>query len=247
MRLATIDAKNAIEALKCASFLALDQFNGDGIKELETLNAYKVKNLPASITEIDFKSNSKHRSFTHKGWDALYADDRAHWPLRKEILLATTEKIFNFQWAASEWIGIEYNQKCDSFAALVYYVHVLGDHEARKSAKIDDVMMAFARPHADRNNPDMFSELKYHLSILFKDQKSSRKYTSLMSELDEIAADARDLETRTDGVYSEDDFQEFKDLVDQLFETLERYVPKLLAKEDFFKKVFPIVEIKNAA
>ena len=241
-RLSTIKAQKALLALESASYLALDQFNGNGTEQLDILKAYKVKDLPEDISDIDFAGNFKHRTYTHRGWNYKYPDDKANWVVRKQILLATTEKVFNFQWFASEWIGIGYTEKCESLAALVYYVHVLGDHEARTGYKIEELMIPFARPHANAKNPDIFFELKYHLSILFKDQKGTRKYTSLMQEIDRIAGEARSLEGTTGGINTQEKFEEMHGLIEELIERLEDYVPRLLAKEDYFKNVFPLAE-----
>lgn len=246
-RLISADAQNALKALEAASYLALDQFNGNGVEQLKILTDYKVRDIPKTIEEIDFSGNFSHRSYTHRGWNYIYSDDKAKWPIRKQILLSTTEKVFDFQSSFSEWIGNEYNEKCDSLAALIYYVHVLGDQEARSSYKAKELMMPFARPHASEENPDIFMELKYHLSILFKDQKTKRKFKSLMRELDKLAEDARALEGATGGVNSEEKFQELHKIIEDVFETLEIYVPKLLAKEKFFKETFPLAGAQDAA
>ena len=59
--------RDAIEALACAAYLCLDQFNDYGQVELSFLKEFGVPNLPASISDIDFHCNSHHRRYTHRG------------------------------------------------------------------------------------------------------------------------------------------------------------------------------------
>ena len=109
------EAQNALKALEYASYLAIDQYNGDGTIELTFLKStYHVPGLPANIKAIDFRGNEYHRKFTHYGWDHQYYDDRANWAVRKDILLATTEKVFDFQTISGKilWHDFGYAQKC---------------------------------------------------------------------------------------------------------------------------------------
>lgn len=231
----------ALEALEDASYLALDQFNSNGSNELSFLrNRYIVPGLPNSIEEINFTANYLHRSHTHRGWEYEYIIDKAKWPIRKNILLSTTEKVFNFKLLSGTILGVDfgYDKKCNSFAALLYYVHVLSDHEARVSFKVTDVMIPLAQAHVDSDNPDIYSELKYHLSILFADQKDTHKYKAFAQELDSQAEHARSLAATMGGINNDEKFGTFKSQVDDLFTLLEDYVPRLLREELFFSNVF---------
>ena len=102
-----------IEALSCASYLAIDQYNGHGKDELITLKDYGVKKLPSSISEIDYNGGPYHRKKTHRGWNAengtYFGKDSERWITRKAILLNTADKMFDFD---------NKNQK-DSFCALI--------------------------------------------------------------------------------------------------------------------------------
>lgn len=233
------EAQNALKALEYASYLAIDQYNGNGTTELTFLRStYHVPGLPTNIDAIDFRGNEYHRKFTHYGWDHQYYDDRANWAVRKDILLATTEKVFDFQTISGKilWHDFGYAQKCNSFAALVYYVHVLGDHEGRKSYK-NIAMMQLAQPHPDQS-PDIYSELKYHLQILFADQISTHKYKAFMEELDTQAEEARRLAASNGGINSDEKFAVYKGQVDALLTLLQDYVWQMLKEEKFFTDVF---------
>lgn len=232
-------AQNALKALEYASYLALDQYNGKGTTELTYLQStYHVPGLPKNIDAIDFQGNEFHRKFTHYGWDHQYDDDRANWAVRKNILLATTEKVFDFQMFSGKilWLDVGYAQKCNGFAALLYYVHVLGDHEALESYK-NIAMMQLAQPHPNQS-PDIYSELKYHLQVLFADQSTTHKYEAFMQELDTQAEAARRLAASPGGISTDEKFVEYKAQVDALLTLLQDYVWQMLKEEKFFTDVF---------
>lgn len=233
--------QKALTALEYASYLAVDQFNGKGADELNFLRTtYKVHGIPRDISEFDFPGNQYHRSYTHRGWDHSYTSDKASWSVRKNILLATTEKVFDFSVFSGEVLGHDfgYADKCNSFAALIYYVHIIGDHEAREGYKVTDVMMPLAQAHVDASNPDILSEVKRHLQVIFADQQDTHKYKALMQELDALAGDARALAATTGGINSDEKFLVFHDQVIGLLTLLQDYVPNMLKEEKFFTDVF---------
>lgn len=237
------DPDGDLKLLKAASYLALDQFNGDGEDKLDVLKKGKVKDIPESISAIDFDYNSYHRRFTHKGWNYDYSidskGDEAHWEIRKSILCSTANKIFDF---GADERGNKFGEKCDSFSALVYYIHVLGDHSDSNNAKKDvgyTIMLPFARKHADENTPDLFYELKtYSLEILFKDQEKTSTYKKFIKKYDKLAKKARNLQGETGGIQTEEQKEQWAEYKDDLFDLLKKYIPDLLEEEDFFAEVF---------
>ena len=233
--------QKALTALEYASYLAVDQFNGKGTEELYFLKrTYKVPGLPSTISTFDFSGNQFHRSYTHRGWDHEYIQDKANWGIRRNLLLATTEQVFDFSVFSGKILGYDfgYAEKCNSFAALIYYVHIIGDHEARASYKVTDVMMPLAQAHVDVNNPDILSEVKHHLQVIFADQQNTHKYKTLMQELDALAGEARSLAATPGGINTDEKFIVFKDQVLELLTLLQDYVPNMLKDETFFTEVF---------
>lgn len=84
-----------IKRIEDASYLAIDQYNGNGASELSNLAADKIPGTPSSIAEFDFTANYSHRQFTHRGWNLPY-DEKAHWPVRQNILKNTIRaKLFS--------------------------------------------------------------------------------------------------------------------------------------------------------
>lgn len=231
-----------IQMLEYASYLAIDQCGGSGVNELNFLKEQKVKNIPKlndfDLTGIFF---GNHRNYTHRGWDYSYTipkgekHDKANWKVRRELLCSTVNKVFDFG-LRNELFGKVCGQ-CNSFSALIYYVHILGDHIAMDSYKVNDLTIPLARAHAYEENPDVFGEIKKHCEVLFSSQKDSVTYLSFMQELDNLAIKARTLAATTGGI-SEENFEQYHSYSEDLMELLISYVPLLLENEKFFKTEF---------
>ena len=130
------------------------------------------------------------------------------------------------------------NQKeqCEAFCVLIYYIHVLGDHmEASKHTAL-----AYVAPltSVDDRNPGVIPELLKYFPVLFESQKSSRKYKSFIMELNLLQERSKKLTGSTGGVNTEEKFREYHQCAVDLYNTLSKYVPDLLKKEDFFYKSF---------
>ncbi len=235
-----VGGKEKVEMLECASYLTLDQYNGTGIEDLDYLKSHGVSSLPKSIDDIDFSGNSLHRRYTHQGWNYIYSGekDKANWPVRKDILRSTTNQVFDF--GVTNEITGRFCAQCDSFSALVYYVHILGDMIHDETPKGSSEQLPFARAHADENTPDIFFELRPHLETLFKDTADSRSntYHGLMTKFNVLARKARSLEATTGGVNTQEKIAQQKEYENDLMDLLIAYVPRLLRYTEFFAKAF---------
>ncbi|MBE5807202.1 MAG: hypothetical protein E7317_02555 [Clostridiales bacterium] len=233
-----------VKRLEDASYLAIDQYNGNGTTELSNLIADKIPGIPTSIADFDFSANYAHRKYTHRGWNVTY-NENAHWPLRQTILKNTIRaKLFSkvetplawFPWLSDQLYGNENESQCEAFAVLVYYVHILGDHiEASKHTALNYVA-PLSNSH-DRDNPGIIPELIKYLPILFKGQTESEQYNSMIQDLQQLADTADRLYNVTGGV-REEQFPEYHQCALDLLETLATYVPDLLKKEPFFHSTF---------
>ena len=232
--------KDKMEMLESASYLTLDQYNGKGADDLDYLRSQGVSSLPKSISDIDFTGNSLHRRYTHQGWDYTYSGekDKANWPARKDILRSTTNKVFDF--GVTNEIAGRYCDQCDSFSALVYYVHILGDQIHDNAPKGSSEQLPLARAHADENTPDIFYELRPHLETLFSDITGSRAntYNGLMTKLDVLARKARSLDATTGGINTDEKVAQLNAYETELMDLLISYVPRLLRHTEFFKNAF---------
>lgn len=252
-----------IQAIEDATYLAIDQFNGQGTQELDRLRNEGIPDLPSSIAEINFSANYSHRFFTHRGWNVNY-DVKSHWEERRKILNNTVNKeLFSsvstpldwFPWLQEAIYGKNaYEQQCENFCILVYYVHILGDHiEAgeeksigggatrTKTLKEKTAGLAYVAPLAnthDRDNPGIIPDLIKCFTVLFKSQSESYMYRNLMQDLQELRERSERVYYSTGGVNTEEKFEEYNACAKDLLEVLAQYVPEMLKKEEFFKNTF---------
>lgn len=230
----------AIEALEAASYLAVDQYNaastGNGIKELNLLSGYRVPSIPSDISEIDFPGNQHHRRYTHRRWmgpynnaERPYQDDKAHWNLRKTILIETVKKVFGLKDDSA--------RVCESLSAVIYYIHVLGDHIVETDYQ---KMNADLIGVGGRNDQyDIIHQLIYHFDILFISPSSSNRYNSFRSQLRLLNNEFSELVNKDGGVNTPEKQATYSRLAKKLMYLLIKHVPGLLQEESYFSKVFP--------
>lgn len=218
-----------------AAYLTLDFYNGhDKAKQyLDDLRKNGVKGLPKDVSEIDYKDSFKqHQRFTHMGWNYDYGiKDSAKWETRKKILINTVQHIGKFN--KRERIKIE------AFAALVYDLHILGDHIGdREGSKNYRVRLTsepgykgqVVSPTSDGpfNNPTLFVYLLYHTQRLFREERGTFEYEQLLNFLDKNKD------------YGEDkvDYSEIQKFAEETKVALQQYIPGLLKREKFFQRAF---------
>lgn len=218
-----------IKALECAAYLVIDQFNNNGQKDLNYLLSYGVKGIPKDISSISFNaSGTTHRSHTHRGWDfQLYTLTQEIWPVRKQILLNTADKIFDFQ-------GNEV--KKDSFCALIYYIHILGDHIDDTSYQVKNGLKMDVGGRADRE--DIIHELLKHIENVFEDQKHTHKYRTLIGALERYNSRLAKIVRSDGGINTDEKFQQKQEYTKNLMKLLTMYLPEMLKEEPFFYDVF---------
>lgn len=183
--------------LERASSLCIDQFDNSSSSYLKQLHLKGVKNLPATITEINLKATAQnHRCFTHLGWTAagtksagseawprlqisIYPGDENNpnwpriWAERQEILRTSVDHVFDF----------ENSRQREAFCGLLYYVHILGDHIEFKYGtyeKGNGQVILIAGGHGQIT---FISELLNVLAILFEEQRFSYHYMLMVREL----------------------------------------------------------------
>lgn len=251
----------AIIALETAAYLCIDQYGKSGSKDLTNLDKYGVVGLPGDVSELNPTtynlSPRTHRSYSHRGWEVEYyqtRENRQRFETRKSILLNTANVALDYGFW-HKWTQT-YTKQCDSFCALVYYIHVLGDYlediESDDYKKFNGqgngIKMAFARANADDNNPDLFWEIQRYLEVLFEDQESSLTYKQLMLDLDNLASRSRGIVGTKNGVDNLEDYKSISECVEELMAILgggyESYqyanrIHMLLKNEEFFVQAFP--------
>jgi len=171
----------------------------DAVKYLEQhQKELKMKSIP-DARKIVTPGGPYHGEYTHLGWahKSYTPETMEKWIVRQRILKDFLAGNFNF------WLGNM--DKLDSFAALFYYVHMLGDHAhnsmltARtripiKSLDEQDDIRFDIRTYWERNGNNgngaptttIIAELNKHLEILFKDQRNSNYYKNLIGGINGV-------------------------------------------------------------
>ena len=151
--------------------------------------------MPLLSEMISTADNEWHERDTHMGWDykSYNSDVNQSWVKRKKILVNTVNCIFDFSYLdiqftnicsnieintnPSQFTGIQKkvlatSSKARSFAAIIYYTHILGDIDNNSS-----------RTSATRINIEALREdLRKHLDKVFG-KKKVNEYKGLCSSL----------------------------------------------------------------
>lgn len=249
-----VDAQEkAVITIETASYLCLDQLNGVGMDRLQKLIDYGIRPIPSSIDDINIDAwGWNHRKYTHKGWNYNQYESMDIWNKRKEILLSTTNWIFDFGKLSGRSIlgfKVPYTKQCEAFSEFVYDIHVLGeylemksitDHQGNIKQKEDkSQIMPFARDNAQNEQPDILFSLLHCIDRMFsKKVKDNYYYGRLVRELNMIALEARKLVNSSGCLETDEQFQQYKQYCEKTKNTLIEYIPDLLKQEKFFADVF---------
>lgn len=221
--------KQEVEALECACYLTIDQFNESGQKALDTLHTYGVKGIPDSLDAIKISASpSNHRSYTHRGWNfAYFGVQGEQWPARQNVMIATVGTIFDFDGNV---------EKQESFCEFLYYIHILGDHMDDKSYKIYNGLKMDVGGRIDQN--DIIHEWLDCIEIVFADQKYTHKYRSLTSSLERYNSKFTRIVRSKGGINTDEKFALYNKYCKDLMNMMTMYVPEMLKEEEFFNEVF---------
>lgn len=218
-----------LSVLTSACYLTVDQFNNYGQTYLDELIAYGVKNLPSQVSEIGFSASGRnHRNFTHRGWSFDYGGEmKTKWPIRQNILRNAVGTVFNFN-------GNE--QQKEAFCELLYYIHILGDHEDDTSYQVSNGLKIDVGGRHDQE--DIIHKLLSLLPVLFPNQTNTHKYRALTTNLRSINNKLDKLVNSVGGINDDEKFAKKQELVKKVIEIMSLYLPEMLKKEPFFNQVF---------
>lgn len=240
-------ADEIIDLLNTASYLAIDFFNTSNKGEncIKKLNDNKVKYLP-EINDIYYSSNPYHRQYTHRGWNHIYEDDKGNWKSRKIILQSTVNKLFNFKLSKDQ---LDRENQCNAFSALIYYVHIVGDHihdyecsqyyEPRIQIPLSNVYEPYkaGQGSQDNNDSNVIYDLTKWLKILFKNQKGKHQYINVIQKLNSIYYELEKIRKQEGGLNTKDRRNAYEKYSEDIMEVLKLYVPLLLKDEEFYRSV----------
>lgn len=259
--------EDVIMSFHCAAYLCVDQFNysahsAEDDERLATLQGRKIPDLPKSVeAELNYNAfGEKHRLYTHRGWNYSYSQaelEKSHWELRKNILISTVKKEFDpgianhvlsfFGNDDAEALTENFDKKCEYFAELLYYCHILGDHIYDNKEMKDKNGSNPERPYyikdliisigGTRENTTIIHDLKECLQSLF----GKKKAQSLISKLDTIEENidyVRYIEGKDGGLNTVGRYIKYSSYAQEVLDALHDYVPDLLKDEAFFSRVF---------
>lgn len=221
--------------LDYSSRVAIDQYNGSYKIELNFLKSKGIQTI-AQLKFIDYSSNSHHQRYTHRGWTFSYVTETGNWPLRKQLILDTSRKVFSFK----------SSEQNDAFAALIYYVHILGDHDGDKISNTMDRIALGGRS----DKLDILDELSnIYIPKLFKNQKMEvnalceklRSINYKCSNLLRKKGDGfNDRNVKRDAIeLSAEEYKIYQEYAKETLRILAEEIPVLLKKEKWFVKTFP--------
>lgn len=221
--------QDEIDVLTSACYLTIDQFNSYGQKDLDVLLAYGIKDIPSQVSDIGYSaSGRKHRDATHRGWDFPYTGEmETKWPLRQDVLRNTVGTVFEF--------GGNEKQK-EAFCELLYYIHILGDHEDDTSYQVSNGSKIDVGGW--HNQEDIIHKLLALLPVLFPNQTNTHKYRALTTNLRSINNKLDKLVNSVGGINDDEKFAQKQELVKKVIEIMSLYLPEMLKKEPFFNQVF---------
>ena len=245
------ELKIKVRCLKDATSIALDQFNGTKAIQMKNLENYGVEGIPPLISDtiekggINFTANGlTHRKYTHLGWTYVYSGkySDANWPKRKEIMINTVMKVLD---TTDEEI-------CDSFAAILYYIHILGDiQDDSIQTQRDQVIPLIDKQGISdilhyRPNKDIFLELSHYIPILFEGRISKTYlsyYSRLKRQISKLHRKAKDLlkENKKKGTVDKNinylTSKQLNELSEELMAIMAQNMPVLL-EHSIFEGVF---------
>ena len=115
-----------VKMLLSALYLCSEQYDNQGQDEIDYLKAGKVSGIP-SLSGLNIKENYLMEC-SHNSWEYKFSAYKKNQAKRKKVLLNTVNKVFDFGFI-NNLFGSK-RGKCNSFAALLYYSHILADYLA---------------------------------------------------------------------------------------------------------------------
>lgn len=119
---------------------------------------------------------------------------------------------------------------------MLYYIHILGDHEDDASYQISNGLKIDIGGRHDKE--DIIHKLLDLLPILFAAQTHTHKYGTLTAKLHSINNELDKIVNSVGGINNDEKFAQCQELVKRLIDILSLYLPEMLKDEPFFNEVF---------
>lgn len=122
-----------VKMLMSALYLCSEQADNQGQDKINFLKGKKVSGIPA-LSDLNIKGSSLLEC-SHNSWEYVFAAAQKNQANRKKVLQNTVNKVFDFGFV-NNLTGSK-RGKCNSFAALLYYSHLLSDYLADDPAETE--------------------------------------------------------------------------------------------------------------
>ena len=113
-----------VKMLMAALYLCSEQADNQGQDKIDYLKSHKVSGIPA-LKKLNI-SNYQLFECSHSYWEYEYPAAKSIRANRQKVLRNTVNKVFGFDFFDYLFGGS--TEKCDSFAAMLYYSHILADY-----------------------------------------------------------------------------------------------------------------------
>lgn len=234
---ARVSDTDKLDSLNDACQLAIDQHNGDGKDTLDELKQ-TIRGLPDTIDSFNVNHGSLHRNYTHRGWDYEYEKDEAHWKdIRKKIILDTVNQLFDFG-VLSKITMLGYDDKCNSFSAFIYYIHILHDHRTNNEFHSNYYEIPLVKGRGDKYG--IVEEIEKHCKILFADYDDTKEYRKLIMDLEYHKKSIQKIYSSRSDLADSENYEKYRLAAENLMKTLVDDIPVLMKKEKFFSKAFKL-------
>lgn len=253
------DQETAFQNIANAVAFCVDQFSvsENAKSKSKQYNALKTAvSLPYTFEEVELQKDEfgrnvtgkTHRKYTHRGWEFSEYPLKDFWKKRQDIVRLTVNKelftnsddFLSFGWLPwKQGISTENKKQVDAFCALLYYVHIIGDHlEATSYSSEEQILVPISTSH-DKKSPSIVGDLKdKYLPALFPTQTGKRTYILMIEELEGIGGRAEELYYAQGGIRTQEQFDKYHECAEDLLDILSNYIPKLINNEEFFTRVF---------
>lgn len=120
------ESDESFKALLSALYLCSEQHDNLGYDELDRLKKIQMGSIP-SLEDINITGDNLLEC-SHNSWEYEYVEAKKVQNNRKKVLRRTVNKIFDF--GMFNKLFNANNEKCNSFSAFLYYMHILSDYIA---------------------------------------------------------------------------------------------------------------------
>lgn len=232
--------KLRVTQLEDALLLCIDQYKGSYKDKLDKLCF--IDGVPSDLNAIDFtagnfKEETGHRAYTHRGWNHVYAEfekEKSHPDIRKQILISVVSYVFGFQNSKD---GQQVDKVCDAMCCLLYNTHIIADryHSESYHGALSTLLLANASSQTESVTHDLLE----CLPSLFPNERKNRDsdYLELTSGIQRIA---QNIVSERRNVKEKDTLLKIdQQYALELKNLLKNHVPKLLQKQPWFVRAFP--------